>query len=199
MLKGEFIMMSFFPGSAVMVSFVSIPMFDAFGERSGQKHYGLKTFVSTGGAISAKNEDTPEFRSNLEKLGANKAEKELALALCGIGTVTVFDELKEILTPEELKAVLLHEEGHLIHRHLEKINSRDVIQDTSGQNILVDVNAEIEADAYAASRVGKEIVKKAITKLVIKVADICMSRKPDLNYSDFLFDPVFRARINALM
>jgi hypothetical protein len=61
--------------------------------------------------------------------------------------------------PDELKAILLHEQAHLLFDHLSK-----------KQGIEPVLEQELEADTYAADHVGKDTIRKAIIRTAFIVA-----------------------------
>ena len=70
------------------------------------------------------------------------------------------EETSQSLYPEEeLKAILLHEEAHLLFDHLSK-----------KQGIEPVLEQELEADAFAASHIGKAAIRKAIIRTTFIIA-----------------------------
>lgn len=75
----------------------------------------------------------------------------------GVGEpfISVHKEFVQELSPEAVQAILLHEEGHIALGHY-------VHYSELGHNL----QHELEADAYAASRVGKPAVAKALQESI---------------------------------
>lgn len=90
--------------------------------------------------------------------------------------VIVVQDFTQGLSEKELGAVILHEIGHVLLEHHAKMKSG---QAATVNNILVDVNLELEADAYAVKYVGKEIMKSALEKVITATVSLCenMARK----------------------
>lgn len=64
------------------------------------------------------------------------------------------------LTEDEELGILSHELGHIKLGHLE-----DLSLPRNEHGLIESVQAELEADAYAAKRVGKDVMKNAIQKV----------------------------------
>lgn len=61
---------------------------------------------------------------------------------------------------DELKAILLHEHGHISHHHLDgKTDS------------AVNLDFEVQADAYAAKVVGKRTLRRALKRSIFIIAE----------------------------
>lgn len=80
----------------------------------------------------------------------------------GFYVIVVQDFVKD-LSETELNAVILHEVGHIRHDHLSKLKSG---QAKTYDNLLIDLDMELEADAFAAKHVGKETMKSALEKVL---------------------------------
>lgn len=191
-------MMAFIPGNAHAYCFVSIKEMDVFGKQMGIDNHGLKVLSTTGGAFATPNTDSKETRSAIENLtGLKPCQAETALNMLGLPNIVVFKEMYQYLTHEEVVAILLHEEGHLFHKHMEGENLQTA--DVCGMKVMDSITNEIEADAYAASVVGKEVVRKALIKSVMMIVDLLKKVGKEVPIEDLLMDPAFRTRINALM
>ena len=60
----------------------------------------------------------------------------------------------------EFLAMLHHEKGHLVFRHLE--------QNEGVRGLILKEEYELEADAYAATMVGKKILRKALMRAIFQ-------------------------------
>ena len=59
---------------------------------------------------------------------------------------------------DEFLAMLYHEKGHLVFRHLE--------QNSGEEGFILNQQYELQADAYAAAMVGKKAVRKALMRAI---------------------------------
>lgn len=73
--------------------------------------------------------------------------------------ILVGQQIAMKLSPEKIKAIFLHETGHLKLKHTETRGLAKMNTDISKEVIL---QQEIEADKYAASILGKKIMRKAL-------------------------------------
>lgn len=90
--------------------------------------------------------------------------KELRCCL-NMDVIIVHEELKSILTDEELCAVIAHEEGHIHYRHIEKTQAGEVeTVNINSVEVINSISYELEADAYAVSKTSKEAMKNAFIK-----------------------------------
>lgn len=134
--------------------------------------------------------------------------------------ITILDDIAKRLKPEEVQAIALHEEGHVILGHLEGMNKDDgevAINsiDFSYDDVLKNLNLiaenskqqnELDADAYAAGVMGASVVRSAIiavlksqSREIVKLAAI---NGQTLKYRDVLKSslnhPDIRDRLDAL-
>lgn len=135
---------------------------------------------------------------------AKRSELDCLQMLEGSSTIQVVKEFGEQLSSKDMDALLLHEEGHIRHGHErpEHVAGKQVIH-----GILVDLQAELDADAYAAKRVGKRQMAIALTH-AIEVTVNMMSTKFGTVPRDeglhskaltaFMMNEQFRTRIAAL-
>lgn len=72
------------------------------------------------------------------------------------GLIFVAPYLAEALTPDELGAIIAHEQGHINLGHLEKHKD--------ARGIVDDMEIELEADAHAVALFGARTVRAAIGK-----------------------------------
>ena len=83
--------------------------------------------------------------------------------------VFVLEDFIKTLTPQERAAIVYHEIGHLVNDHLVNVNSENVETETK---ILVNTEAELEADQYSVDRVGKAVMKSALEKVITNGTDV---------------------------
>ena len=76
--------------------------------------------------------------------------------------VMVAKIVEDYLNAEEIEAIIQHEVGHIINKDLNKV---DV-------GFLNDIDAELAADAYAASVVSKQAMRTALVKITQVLTDI---------------------------
>lgn len=81
--------------------------------------------------------------------------------------VVIFREFVTELSDEEIKAIVFHELGHIKQDHLVKYSNL-----CNELGFLDNVQAEIEADSYAASVVGKEVMKSALYKVITGMPNV---------------------------
>lgn len=108
--------------------------------------------------------------------------------------IFVLKEVADKITEDELKACLLHEEGHVINGDLEN---------NKNGGLVMDNEAELRADTYAASIVGKAMVKQGLTAalraqadLLVELAGSSLTTDEILNHT--LGNAGTVARMNAL-
>lgn len=133
-----------------------------------------------------------------------KFELDYLTMLEGTSVIQVVDVYRDRLATKDLDALILHEEGHIHHGHEMPGNMRGK-QIVNG--ILIDLQAELQADAYAASKVGKRQMAIALTHAAEVMVELAATkigtvprnetvRREALN--QVMFNPQFRARIAAL-
>lgn len=133
-----------------------------------------------------------------------KVELDCLTMLEGTSVIQVVDVYRDRLSEKDMDALLMHEEGHIRHGHEMPGNIKDK-QVMNG--IMVDLHSELQADAYAASKVGKRQMAIALTHAAEVMVELAATkigtiprnesvRREALN--NVMFNPHFRARINAL-
>jgi len=111
------------------------------------------TILAIGGALA-----TVASKENVEiirKIGSYEGQIQL-----NQNGIVLHEELKTLLSADELKAVILHEKGHLAHKRLVKMAA------IGATGIFDNNDFEKEADAYAAKRVGPRATISALVKLI---------------------------------
>jgi len=90
------------------------------------------------------------------------------------GQVVIFRDFLKGMTDEEVKAIVYHEIGHLKFDHMSQFAHA-----CNDLNLMVSVTAELEADAFSASIVGKEVMKSALHKIITNFPDVVMQWSND--------------------
>ena len=141
----------------------------------------------------------PEMRQLIKQV-----ELDCATMLEGTSTIQVVKEYKDRLTQKDLDALLWHEQGHIHYGHELPENAAKKKQ---VDGIIMDLETELQADAFAARKVGKRNVAIALTHAVEAMAEIVSTRLDTIPQdraiqqqalNAFLFNDHFRARIGAL-
>lgn len=161
--------------------------------------------LSTGGFYTVKIPYGTAKLVEKERAGQLTALQLQRIEVCEGGTfIQAVKELYENLPQDERDAIILHEEGHASLGHLDegKIQGAVVVK-----GVLSDIELELQADAYSASRVGKRTLAKALVHVLENAVefiltdgltiplDVARYRKV---ITRALLDPVTRTRIAAL-
>ena len=167
----------------------------AYGE-SGLRSY--QALVLAGGfAASAWTEASKALM--MEQLAGNsEALKELSEKPNG-PYIIVLAELAEKLPEAEQRALLLHEEGHIVHGDLDGVDHANL--DPKKIKLVLNKEGELKADRYAADRVGAEVVSTALRHILMAQAELIgemtsMSSEEYLGLA--LNDPLVKDRLEAL-
>lgn len=83
--------------------------------------------------------------------------------------IVVLEDFIKTLNEKEKEAIVFHEVGHLVSNHLVDIGPDTLLVH---ETVLVSTKAELEADQYAAARVGKSAMRSALEKIIANGADI---------------------------
>lgn len=148
---------------------------------------GFNVMVQSGGFLATHYDETTLGKMEAAGIAVPKADQEVIGVMTGHGAVIYLEEACEGLTSEELQAVLLHEEGHVRLGHMEAFAA------TGGAGVMMDLDSEMEADAYSASVVGKKVMASALTKVIINLA-----KRVGMDCTRGLLHPDMRARFAAL-
>lgn len=100
--------------------------------------------------------------------------------------IMIDDIFIELISNNAKKVVIAHERGHLNNKHY--LNAKDIIVD--------DINKEIEADAFAVSLYGKEIVVSALEEILVAIISILDKDQRDLVEG---LSEVIETRISAIL
>ncbi len=92
-----------------------------------------------------------------------------------IGTIVLFKEVLDKISPRSLDAVLSHEEAHLKFGHVESANAGSV---KITANRTVDcLQFELEADRHSAEKHGSVAVAKALEEVAHIIVDAVVPEK----------------------
>lgn len=190
-------MVVFMPGVKFAILHTSIAQANRDGQKMGVGDIGTKIFLSSGGFLTFTDYDT----ETLEDLKITDSSKALYRSLNGMPQVLIYEEVVKVLTDEERMAIVYHEIAHHELGHIEEQTEKalsDPNREKGKIKVIDDLSYEIEADTFSANIVGNKVMARALTKLMINLVDVAKQLGYDVNYSQLLFDPTFRARINAL-
>ena len=107
--------------------------------------------AALGGFFVARNSDLPQLLS-AEEMKQSIPEETYV--------IVVSAHMPEALSSAHYNALIAHEQGHLQLGHIEKALA------AGAEGLYVNENMELEADDFAISKVGKEIFKEALLKLI---------------------------------
>jgi hypothetical protein len=146
------------PGFSCLVETVGLGDIARFGGE-----YVKRVLMSGGVFVCHVQEGLAEGMSEDMKVKTKAYEMELIRMMEGTDMIQVLNEFQGRLSQQDMDALLLHEEGHVLlghtqlayQKHMEKIDG-----------ILIDIPTEIAADAYSASRIGKRNMAKALTHVI---------------------------------
>ena len=97
-----------------------------------------------------------------DRIEFTEEEKKFLLPHIGSGLIWVEENTYTRYPVLELRGILLHEEAHIVYR--------DIYQ-PGAVGIIENQEFEIRADAYAASKVGKKVMAKALRRTMFLVAE----------------------------
>lgn len=192
-------MITAYPGNSFLVETISINDIQRFG-----KDIVLRTLHTGGFYCTAIPVGVIELcpKEILEK--ATPSELKTLELMEGSTVIQHVKEFSSNMSEEDIRAILFHEEGHIVLGHTSKEHQAhcEVVN-----GILIDVQSEIEADRYAASKVGKKTVAKALTHLIENMCHLDATRlntrpldtkRYQENLSELLMSPLMRPRFEAL-
>lgn len=79
--------------------------------------------------------------------------------------VVMHRDLAAVLSKYEIKAVLAHEESHIVRKHAEKMTDKNTVM-INNTRVAVFYDEELEADADAAAAAGASTMTSALTKVI---------------------------------
>lgn len=195
-------MITAIPGVPYLISHFTLEEVKRLGKDA------VKMFFLTGGFMVTNTPshiyDHPEVIMKLNELGLKPFEIEVAKVTADVKIISVVDDINNRLPKWVNEAVLLHEVGHIVNGDLEKKHHAEKMHG----NILIDIDAEIAADSYAASVVGKKQFVKALVVLFQTMSEMLATKfgKQPFDHNlyqrcitEYLLDPMIRQRFNALL
>jgi len=114
-------------------------------------------------------------------------------------TIYVIKEIAEQLGDLYTNAILWHEEGHVVSGHLDGLADFQV--DSAKPQILLKEEIELEADAFAATKVGATTLKSALRKVVAvqsKYVACHVGMTRSQYYKMVMNDPLIKLRMERL-
>lgn len=100
--------------------------------------------------------------------------------------IMIDDIFLDLISDDAKKVVIAHERGHLNNKHY--LNAKDIIVD--------DINKEIEADAFAVSLYGKDIVANALEEIFVAIISVLSEDQKDLVEE---LSKIIETRISAIL
>lgn len=188
-------MITFVPGLQYVLTAATLSEIQAYGDTLGDQQFALKMLANTCGFYASKIPNYSE--EQLDALKLPRWERQYFKTMEGTWQVSIIKDVAAVLTEKERIAILLHEEAHVVFQHATKIKEGQV-NSRYGIKIMDIVELEIEADNYAASKVGAKTVISSLTKSIVKSCDILHKYGVEVNASNTLLDSNIRSRINAL-
>ena len=143
----------------------------------------VEAIVATGGAMAF--DISPEVIGEISKVFP-AFEKVVRPGMAVAMSPDFFSA--DFFSPEEIEAIRLHEEGHIVLGHL------------GDRGDLPELEKELEADAYASARVGRPVVVSALLKVGDSMPIFARRWGYDLDEEDYRegFVAAMWARIAAL-
>ena len=147
--------------------------------------------------------ESPEVLAKFKELGLKKGDIQAAKQMADHCVINMLTDMANLLPEWVVEAILLHEVGHVVNGDLGK--TVDPSQKVNG--IYINAAAEIAADAYAVKRVGKKTFAKALVYVLETMGKFVATKNHKLPFNkeiygkymaQCLFDPIIRARFNAL-
>lgn len=157
-----------------VVAITAVPLlYSPFGVLIQTGTYFRDTASLVRNSSKAKIDGSVEIEAEIRTLSINQYFAG-ALSVGVADYVFISTGLLKDLNPEELEAVLAHEEGHLIHQDafLSFVLPLVAVPLLTGKNILYTVmdfrSREFRADAYAVNKVGEDPLRRALQKMESK-------------------------------
>ncbi len=101
----------------------------------------------------------------LASVDLNPVYKESIKELSPGYVIMATKEYIDVMTEDELHAMLAHEDAHGLHGDLDHVTIHN-------EGFLVNQEAELKADAYAASKTSKEVMLSALIKALTMTASL---------------------------
>ena len=185
-----------FAGIKYPVSVSTIDEFRKFGEEGMEKLCNLLDMGSFFATIVTQKDIDKALSSDMSE----EMKEEIRQTKLG-GSIWMIQEVADRIPAEHLHAILLHEEGHLVLRHLE--GTQQTTCNINGVNVVTDLTIEFEADQYAVKHTSPFIVQEAMKSLFKAlgevIAIIVEGFDVDDYYKNMINHPVMQERLNAIM
>lgn len=146
-------------GVEYTVNVVRVDELLEIGDEMAEK--ALAAFIACCGAFSSIL--TAERIQEIQKQEAPEPWAETFRNLKPNVSINVLWEVISRLSEEEYTALLLHEVHHIKSGFLER---KEGLTKVNGIEVMVSLQAELDADAYAAERVGKSAVSSMLKKCI---------------------------------
>lgn len=168
-------------------------------------HEVVKKVLMSGGFFAAQIPVGISHNLPLEMVRVTKASQlECLKMLEGTHVIQVLKEVQDRLTQKDVDALVLHEEGHIRHGHTDPVFRQGK---SLHHGYIVDMTAELQADAYSADKVGKKQTATALTHAMEVLCELSVTQLGKLPFDQLLYkealsttlmNPHFRTRITAL-
>lgn len=106
------------------------------------------------------------FNASVE--ASQKMCQMLDITLTGETFIGVYQPLMDTVSHEDVQAFLYHELGHARLGHVAKGRAQTLVEN----NVILVDDFELEADAYSAAIVGKDVMRNAIISLTTSMMDV---------------------------
>jgi len=177
-------------GKPYLLDCVSIEEIKRLDISDEQKNKNIHQAMSCGGFFAAllKKECIPSVNTQLN--GTIPTDRDYPI-------ITVITNISNLLSEEQVRALIIHEEGHIVHEDVH----RNLVG-TLPLDLICIEEQEIAADAFAVKIVGKDMFKEALYAAVTAMSFlIAMKGTPkmaDEYFQEVMGNQIFQARMKAL-
>ena len=116
--------------------------------------------------------------------------------------IFVLKDVADALNEKEFMAILYHEQSHIENNDTDKIENDEVVEKIANVQIRTNREIELRADKFAASKVGAEVIRSALIKVVEKTRDLIeriSTKEHAVNFMKIVSqNPDYIERLNAL-
>lgn len=116
--------------------------------------------------------------------------------------IFVLKDVADALNEKEFMAILYHEQSHIENNDTDKIENDEVVEKIANVQIRTNREIELRADKFAASKVGAEVIRSALIKVVEKTRDLIERISTKEHADNFMKivsqNPDYIERLNAL-
>lgn len=131
----------------------------SFAEEKKHSEEGMRFAISSGGFFSTYLDKTTVRRmADINKATLSDEDYACAMEVESGHCIVLYKEAAAKMTEEEVMGMLYHEEAHIFHGDLEQYR----LLNKGG--MIDDIEAELQADAYAVRRVGNGVYRQAMKK-----------------------------------